>query len=110
MKLSKNILALLAALVFSLPAWALDIDEAKAAGLIGETKSGYIAAVSDAPSPEVAALVKEINSKRKQQYAAIAKKRGIELDAVEKLAAKKAYEKTQSGHYLQDSSGNWTKK
>ncbi len=96
--------------VFSLSAWALDLDDAKASGLVGETPTGYLAAVSDSPSAEVTALVNEVNSKRKKQYGEIASKRNIPLNAVEKLAAKKAYEKTESGHYVKNASGAWEKK
>lgn len=96
--------------LFSIAAWALDIDEAKSAGLVGETLSGYLAALSDSPTPEVKALVDDVNARRKQQYSEIASKRDIPLSAVEKLAAKKAYEKTAPGHYLKNESGEWIKK
>lgn len=96
--------------VFSLSAWALDLDEAKDSGLVGETPTGYLAPVSDSPSAEVTALVTDVNSKRKAQYSEIAGKRNIPLSAVEKLAAKKAYEKTEAGHYLKNAEGAWEKK
>lgn len=94
----------------SLSAWALDVDDAKAEGLVGETTTGYLAAVSDSPSGEVKALVEDINDKRKEMYANIAKKRNVPVSSVEKLAAKKAYEKTAAGHYIQGPSGDWVKK
>ena len=50
-----------------------------------------------------------MNEKRKQKYQQLAKKNGITLEQVEALAAKKAYNKTQSGHYIQVS-GRWVKK
>ncbi|MCG8670628.1 MAG: YdbL family protein [Pseudomonadales bacterium] len=108
--LFKKIAAIVMIALFSLSAWALDIDVAKEQGLVGETPSGYIQSVAKSPSAELANFVKDINAKRKQQYAAIAKKRGIPLKSVEDLAAKKAYQKTKPGHFVQDKSGNWNKK
>lgn len=103
-----TLIALLALCTFN--TWALDLDEAKASGLVGETPSGYLAPVSSSPSAEVSALVNDVNAKRKQQYSDIASKRNISLNAVEKLAAKKAHEKTLPGHFVQSASGDWEKK
>ena len=109
MRLLQSTLVAVMAL-FAMSAWALDLDDAKASGLVGETPSGYLAAVSTSPSAEVTALVNDVNAKRKQQYSEIASKRNISLSAVEKLAAKKAYEKTLPGHFVQTPSGSWEKK
>lgn len=109
MKMLRSTLMALCALI-SFNVWALDIDNAKSSGLVGETTTGYLAPVSSSPTPEVRALVQDINSKRKQQYIDIANKRGIPLSAVEKLAAKKAYEKTAPGHYVKNANGAWVTK
>lgn len=77
-------------------AFALDIQEAKQKGLVGETDSGYIAAVGG-PTPEVTALVNSINSQRKKIYQDLAKKEGVPLSEVEKVAAQKAINKTPAG-------------
>lgn len=106
MKLQHYLLVLVVSL-FSAGAWALDLDDAKAAGLVGETPSGYLAPVSATPSDDVKALVKSTNKKRRQQYEKIAEKRDVPLKSVEKLAAIKAYEKTAPGHYIQGKSGDW---
>lgn len=92
----------------SAPAQALELDQAKQQGLVGETSTGYIAAVS-APTAEVQALVNRINAERKERYQQIAKKNGTPVAAVEGLAAKKALDMTPSGHYVQ-SGGGWKKK
>ena len=91
----------------ALPAIALELDEAKSAGLVGETNMGYIAAVQ--PSPEVDALVMSINSQRKVYYQEIADKNGISLQAVEARAGLKAIEKTAPGDYVNTGDG-WLKK
>ena len=89
-------------------AHAIGLDEAKAKGLVGETPTGYLAAVS-APSPEVKQLIDSINGQRKAQYEAIAKKHGTDLKAVEALAGKKAIEKTPKGQKVLVG-GQWTTK
>ena len=89
-------------------AHALSLDQAKSGGLVGETPSGYLEAVA-APTREVTAVIQDINSKRRDEYNAIAKKNGTALEAVEQLAGKKAIERTVSGNYVKVN-GNWIKK
>lgn len=97
------------ALVFllALPAHALELGQAKADGLVGETGTGYLAAVK--PSAEVDALVADINRQRKAQYQKIAEKNGISLQAVEAQAGLKVIEKTPAGEFIDTGSG-WQKK
>jgi uncharacterized protein YdbL (DUF1318 family) len=90
------------------PALAIDLQTAKEQGLVGETPSGYLGAVVE-PNAEVKELIADINTRRKAKYAEIAAKNGISLDKVEKLAGKKAIEKTPSGQYVKFE-GNWLKK
>jgi uncharacterized protein YdbL (DUF1318 family) len=99
--------ALALTLLMALPAVALDLDAAKSAGLVGETNTGYIAAIK--PSAEVDALVASINSQRKVYYQEIATKNGISLQAVEVRAGEKAIEKTAAGDYVNIGTG-WQKK
>jgi hypothetical protein len=91
----------------ALPAFALELDEAKSGGLVGETGMGYLAAIK--PSAEVDALVESINSQRKAVYQEIATKNGISLQAVEVRAGQKAMEKTAPGEYIKTDDG-WKKK
>ncbi len=90
-------------------ALALDLDSAKAAGLIGEQINGYLGVVNKPASSEAEALVKDINSKRRAKYQEIATKNGTDLSAVEKQAGQKLIEKTASGHYINTGS-SWQKK
>lgn len=106
----RKLVVLLVLLAGSASAFALSLDEAKGRGLVGETPSGYLAAVADDPAPATAALVKEINAKRRDRYEQIAKKNGIAVEAVEKLAGKKAIEKTPAGQYVRTPGGEWVKK
>ena len=96
--------------LFSAPAFALSLDEAKAQGLIGEKQNGYIGAVQPGASGEVNAVVNDVNQKRTEKYFEIAKKNGTELAAVEALAGKKALEATPPGQFIQGPSGQWMKK
>jgi uncharacterized protein YdbL (DUF1318 family) len=105
--LQRTLGALALALVMAAPAFALDLDAAKSAGLVGETHTGYLAAVK--PSAEVDALVASINSQRKVHYQEIATQNGITLQAVEVRAGQKAIEKTAVGGFIDNGSG-WQKK
>lgn len=84
--------------------FALDLQTAKEQGLVGETDTGYLGAVKS--SPEVAALIVDINAQRKAEYQRIAKQNGIAVSDVEKLAAKKAITKTPAGGHV-NIGGDW---
>jgi uncharacterized protein YdbL (DUF1318 family) len=105
--LRRTLAGLALSLTLAMPAFALELDEAKAAGLVGETNMGYIAAVK--PSAEVDALVVSINTQRKVYYQEIASKNGITLQAVEARAGLKAIEKTGPGGYINTGDG-WLQK
>ena len=95
-------------LAFSSSVWAIDLQSAKNQGLVGETTSGYLAAVKS-PSPEVSALIESINAKRKQKFKDIAARNNTSLEAVEQLAGKKAIEKSAPGSYVKVG-GSWKQK
>uniref|UniRef100_UPI0040569B7C YdbL family protein n=1 Tax=Candidatus Electrothrix sp. TaxID=2170559 RepID=UPI0040569B7C len=89
------------------PVFALELQDAKPQGLVGETPTGYLDVVK--ASPEAKQLIKEINAKRKIHYQEIAKKNKTPLSAVEKLAGQKALEKTPAGQFIKVG-GKWEKK
>lgn len=107
----KNLLksiTLLCLLAFNAAAFAITLDEAKANGLVGEQLDGYLGlVVQNAKAQEVVA---DVNAKRRELYRKLAEKNGVSLEVVAKLAAEKAAEKTQSGHYIQNMDGEWVKK
>lgn len=80
-----TIISAIATMMFALPAFALDLHSARASGLVVETPAGYITAVQ--PSPEVNALVAEVNAKRKAEYTRISKENGQSVEVVGQLAA-----------------------
>ncbi len=78
-------IAAIATLMVALPALAMDLHAARDAGQVQELPSGYISALK--PTPEVNALVAEVNAKRKAEYTRISKQNGQSVDVVGKLAA-----------------------
>ncbi len=105
-----GLMFLLAAVSGWSAAWALDLDEAKAGGLIGERPDGYLGLVVKSPTPEVKALVRDINRKRRDKYEEIAARNGTSVGVVERLAGKKAIEKTSTGLFVQVPAGTWIQK
>jgi len=84
------------------------LDDAKAAGLVGEKADGYVGAVSGDAS--VKGLIDQINQGRRAKYAEIASKRGAPVDAVAAIAGKMLVERTPSGQFVMGGGGQWTKK
>ena len=106
----KKIITTIGLLMLLQNAWAIDIRDAKAEGLVGEANTGYIAAVQSPASAEVRALLADVNAKRKAQFEATARKTGAKTDQVACRFYELAVQKTAPGGYYQDSSGRWKKK
>ena len=91
------------------PAAAESIDAAKARGEVGERTDGYLGLVSgDAPAA-VKQLVDDVNARRREKYATIAKKNGATLEAVAALAGRKLVERATAGEYVKTRAG-WTRR
>jgi uncharacterized protein YdbL (DUF1318 family) len=95
--------ALLAAL--AAPAFALDLDEARDAGLLGEQADGYVGIVG-ASSPELERLAADVNARRRAHYEEIATRNGTRVEAVAALAGKKLVEGAPSGQFVK-TNGGW---
>src|SRR3954451_10598984 len=85
-------------LLMPLAAFALTLDEARDHGLVGEDFTGYVASVSPNPSPDVRALIVDVNGKRQAVYAQIAKQTStptdpVTADDVGRLGAGKIFDK-----------------
>lgn len=104
------VLMLMLGLGWSAPGWAVDLQAAKAQGLVGEQPNGYLGLVNTSAAADVRAMMNHINALRKNEYQAIAQRNKTELDVVEALAGKKAIERTPSGQYVKLPSGQWMKK
>ncbi len=72
-------------------AFAMDLQSARKSGAVVEQVTGYIKAAQ--PSPEVDALVADVNAKRKAEYARIAREQGTSVDAVAAVAAQELLKK-----------------
>lgn len=97
-------LAALTAL-FAFPAFALDLHQARNAGMVGEKSDGYITALK--PSPDVSALVSDVNTKRQQEYQRISQQNRQPVDVVAKLAAMQIIGKLDAGNQYQGADGSW---
>ena len=106
----KKTIAAIGLLMLLQNAWAIDIRDAKAQGLVGEANTGYLAAVQTPASAEVRALISEVNAKRKEQFELTAEKTGATVPQVANRFYELAVEKTAPGHYYQDPGGRWLKK
>ena len=95
-------------LLSAIPVMAIDLQTAKAKGMVGETPTGYLAPVSS-PTPEIKQLIDTINAKRKAEYQKVATGNGTSLSVVEKLAGKTTIEKSAPGHYVKIGDA-WKKK
>jgi len=86
--LFKNILMIMSLYVLSTTVLiAKDLQSARAAGEVCEGMDGYVRALVN--SPEIQALVQDVNRGRHTHYAELAKKTGVTPEAAAKLAAQK---------------------
>ncbi|PSJ41079.1 YdbL family probable chaperone protein [Zobellella taiwanensis] len=101
-------LAWILAVTLSWSAWALDLQQAKQQGLIGEQLNGLVGAVQS--SPQVNVIVGDINRKRLEGYQEIARKTGTSLAVVQSRAGQLNIERTPGGQYVQLADGSWRRK
>jgi uncharacterized protein YdbL (DUF1318 family) len=103
--------ALLLAVTLPLAAHADSLDNARAAGLLGERPDGYVDAVTPNPTPEIVNLKEQINAQRRKIYQQLAGEKGVPVEEVAALAAEKTIaQKLKPGMYYMDSSGQWVQK
>jgi uncharacterized protein len=90
--------------------WAAPLDDAKSAGLIGELPDGFVAAVQPNPAPDIAAIVQQVNAKRRAAYEKIAAEENVSVDQVGALAAEKIKRQAPAGEFFMSSDGTWAPK
>ncbi|MES2607055.1 MAG: YdbL family protein [Pseudomonadota bacterium] len=98
------------AVSFSSGAFAIDLDEAKAQGLVGERIDGYVSAVVANPTAEVQQLVTTTNDGRRKVYADLAAKNNITVDAVALVSGEKLRASAGKGQFVQNAAGAWEQK
>lgn len=89
-------------------AFAMELSQARAQGLVGETLDGYIAAVT--PSPEANAVVADINARRREEYTKISRDNGQTVAVVGKVAAARIIGGLPAGSYYKAADGSWKRK
>ncbi|MEQ8967131.1 MAG: YdbL family protein [Azospirillaceae bacterium] len=100
----------LAAVGLGLPrsARAQNLDQARAQGLVGERRDGYVGVVS--PGSGVESLVESVNARRRDEYRRIADDTGVPLAVVEQRAAEQLISRLPSGQYYMNANGQWARK
>jgi uncharacterized protein YdbL (DUF1318 family) len=106
-------LALLLAVTVGALAWpgearALSLQEAKQQGLVGEKPDGYLGLVSANAPAEVRKLVDDVNAKRTEVYAKIAKQEGVSVVVVAARSGERLIREASPGEYVL--MGTWKKK
>lgn len=102
------LVALYCALAAPTGALALDLDTARAQGLVGERYDGLIGPVQG--GSDVQALVARINAERMEEYRRIAEQRGVPVSAVQKLVGERLVNKAAPGTFVMTPAGQWQKK
>jgi hypothetical protein len=90
------------------PAAAQSLDQARAQGLVGERRDGYVGVVQSGAG--VQDLVNRVNAQRRQEYERIAADTGAPLAAVEARAAEQLINRLSPGMYFMNASGQWERK
>ena len=98
------------AMLFAAPAMADSLDQARAAGLVGERPDGYVGAVAGAVPADVQSLIQSVNAQRLQKYQQISGEKGVPVDQVGAIAAEKIIGRLKPGYYYMDAGGNWVTK
>jgi uncharacterized protein YdbL (DUF1318 family) len=95
----------------SSPAVADALDDARAAGQIGERPDGYVAVVDASAPASVKSLADSINRQRREAYQKIANEKGVPIEQIGALTAEKIIrEKLSPGMFYMDASGAWIQK
>ncbi|MDP1539482.1 MAG: YdbL family protein [Moraxellaceae bacterium] len=106
----KYVMSLITALLISIssPVFAMDLQQAKAQGFVGEQPNGYLGVVK--ATPEAINLANDINERRRAAYEKIARDNGTSLDQVAALTGQTAIEKSAPGTWIKTPEGQWIKK
>ena len=103
--------ALLLCLALPLSVRADPLDDARAAGLVGERPDGYVDSVTPNPTPQIQQLIANINAQRRKVYEQLAGQKGVPVEEVGALAAEKTIsQRLKPGWYYMNSAGQWVKK
>lgn len=85
------------------------LDDARAAGFVGETPQGLLAAVSVPPSAEIRALIDDINIRRMAQYRESADEAGVTVEQFQAIIGERLIDEARPGTFIMDADGNWVR-
>lgn len=86
---------------------AESLAAAKRAGFLGERIDGYLGVVSVETPADIRAMADEINARRRDEYALIAEREGVSVEAVAQLAGQKLIERASPGEWVLGADGDW---
>jgi uncharacterized protein len=86
------------------------VDQAKAAGVVGEQGDGYLGFVSGSADGATTAAVNAINAGRRAVYAQTAAKSGVSPEAAAQATGTLLIGKVSAGQYYKPMGGGWTKR
>jgi uncharacterized protein YdbL (DUF1318 family) len=85
------------------------LEEAKAAGQVGEQFDGYVGFVVDDAPERIKKMVADTNERRKNKYSGVSDTRGLALEAVAAMAGAKHLDLAKPGEFIKKKGGSWTK-
>ncbi|GAB5387443.1 MAG: hypothetical protein Alpg2KO_04110 [Alphaproteobacteria bacterium] len=98
------------ALTLALPLAALaGADELRDSGKVGERPDGLLGFVTT-PDNTTRAEVDRINDARMDAYRRLARKEGVDVDAIRAIAGEKQINRLKPGQYFLSPSGGWVQK
>ena len=93
------------------PAFAqATLEDAQAAGLIGERPDGLVGVVDGNAPADVVALVDDINRQRMSYYAEVAAGNNSTVEQVQAVAGAELIERTPPGQFVMNAAGRWIQK
>jgi uncharacterized protein YdbL (DUF1318 family) len=91
-------------------AHAQDLAQAKRDGWLGERIDGLVGVVRADTPQNIRALADDINRRRRAEYARIAEREGISVQAVAQLAGERLIDRADPGDWVLGADGNWRQK
>lgn len=88
------------------PVLAQSLDELRASGAVGERYDGYAQVLQSS----AAAVVEQVNAKRRQIYAQRASQEGVSADKIGRVYARQIFGKAPRGTKFLQENGSWITK
>ena len=108
-RLRQVVQALMVIALVAAGAYAADLGQAKAQGLVGERADGYLQVMNAGAPGDVKQMVDSINAQRRAAYADIARKNKVSPEQVGRLTAPKAFNESPPGTFIETAQG-WKRK